>query len=102
MIRVRVFLSGAICATVLLIGCGTPERKAEPTSANSAGKDDMAGMAGMPGMTTSDTKADSARAEGTVVTFTAAQLQHGGVQWGPVTTGTASGSATVPGGSAAT
>src|SRR5439155_25248619 len=33
----------------------------------------------------------------TSVSLTAAQIQHGGVKWGPVTMGTASGSAVVPG-----
>ncbi len=50
----------------------------------------------MPGMTDSSAKPGS---EGLAssVTFSAAQIQHGGVKWGPVTMATASGSAVVPG-----
>ena len=79
-------------------------------NASAASKDsgqsmaDMAGMAGMPSKS-----ADSAESrggsegakEGAVlaasVTLTAAQIRHGGVRWGEVTTGTASGYAVVPG-----
>lgn len=36
-------------------------------------------------------------ASGTELTFTAAQVQHGGVRWGPITMGTDAGQALVPG-----
>ncbi len=76
-----------VTATVLLVAlagaCGKPTPKA----------DSPTGMAGMPGMSDS-TKPGALAAS---VTFTTAQIQHGGVTWAPVTMGSASGTATVPG-----
>jgi membrane fusion protein, heavy metal efflux system len=55
-------------------------------------------MPGMPGMPMPKTDAEAAGgASKAEVTFTAAQVQHGGVRWEPVATGTASAAATVPG-----
>jgi cobalt-zinc-cadmium efflux system membrane fusion protein len=70
-------------------------------------------MTEMPGMSRSPTKADSTRGsspseEGDAaktgnsalaksVTFSAAQVQHGGVKWGAVTMGAATGHAVIPG-----
>jgi cobalt-zinc-cadmium efflux system membrane fusion protein len=69
----------------------------------------MADMPGMPGMArsakdaagTSEKDSDDDKPKAgtlaTSVTFTSAQIQHGGVKWGSATMGTASGSAVVPG-----
>jgi len=57
---------------------------------------DMPGMAGMPRASDS-TAAKSGGALQSSVTLTAAQIQHGGIKWGPVMTGVASSVATVPG-----
>lgn len=95
--------------------CSKPEpndQKAKVSS--SAAKDttqsmaDMPGMPGMSGKPKSDSGGTSEKdskdtAEKTTgmlpasVTLTAAQARHGGVEWGAVTMGTASGSAVVPG-----
>ncbi|HVT40295.1 MAG TPA: efflux RND transporter periplasmic adaptor subunit [Gemmatimonadaceae bacterium] len=87
-------------------------RKAAPPANTAAA--DSANMANMPGMTMpikSDTtgasagvKDDSSRQKpsGTVplpatITFTAQQVQHGGVRWGPATIGTTATTVVVPG-----
>jgi membrane fusion protein, heavy metal efflux system len=71
---------------------GSTPADSRPDSAAASEMKDMPGMAGKP-------DADEAKpgAPAASVTFTAAQIQHGGVRWGPVTAGTSSGTATVPG-----
>ena len=88
MIGLRISRSAAFGVIVLLVSCAKSERAPDPTTAT---KDDMAGMPGMPGMAPSNTKSDSASAAGTSVTFTAAQIQHGGVKWGTVVMGACAG-----------
>ena len=77
---------GIVAATIALAGCG----KNEPAEKKKeAGDDPMAGM-----------KMDSNSAKGKLpptVIMTAAQIEHGGVKWGPVSLGATSQVATVPG-----
>jgi membrane fusion protein, heavy metal efflux system len=88
----------------VIVGCsGGNAKPSETAKAQDTG---MAEMPNMPGMSMPKTEAqrgegrepeaitDALKAE---VTFTAAQVQHGGVRWEPVAIGTASAAATVPG-----
>lgn len=76
---IRLCLLGAVLGTA---ACAKSERKADARNADTAKKDSGQAMANMPA---------------TSVTFTPAQIQHGGVKWAAVTMGTTSGSAVVPG-----
>jgi membrane fusion protein, heavy metal efflux system len=88
-----------MCAVV--VGCSGGDVK--PAEQAKTGDSAMADMPGMPGMPMP--RDDSARGEAQTaagaskaeVTFTAAQVQHGGVRWEPVAVGTASAAATLPG-----
>jgi len=62
-----------------------------------SGREGSAGAtsAAMPGMGADD--GNPASAMDTAITFSAAQVQHGGVRWAPVRTTTAAATATVPG-----
>jgi cobalt-zinc-cadmium efflux system membrane fusion protein len=100
------FASYALAA-VLIVACSRSDSKHASDDA-SAKKDSGRSMADMPGMAArSGTTADSSRgnesgesATGKLaasITLSAAQIQHGGVKWGPVSMGQASGVAIVPG-----
>ena len=69
------YRSAAVGATLAfsLVACGKPDVPKQDTATK---------MADMPAMS---------------VTMSAAQIAHGGVKWGPVTMGTASGTAVIPG-----
>jgi cobalt-zinc-cadmium efflux system membrane fusion protein len=92
-----------IASSISLAGCGkskAPSDDEKAPSRNAA----PASMPGMPGMTTSGaTKGEPAKESGATpsaasdIIFSAAQVQHGGVRWGPVTMGSAAGTAAVPG-----
>jgi cobalt-zinc-cadmium efflux system membrane fusion protein len=73
--RLRVLLGTFICSTTL-VACG---KASTPSGAEKA--------------TTNDT----ASAGTSEITFSAAQVRHGGVRWAPVTMGSAAGAASVPG-----
>ena len=78
---------GALAAMIVLAGCGSKEPAAEKKK--EAGDDPMAGM-----------KMDNDSAKGKLpptVVMTAAQIEHGGVKWGPVSLGATLQIATVPG-----
>ncbi|MDB4876163.1 MAG: hypothetical protein JWM41_2609 [Gemmatimonadetes bacterium] len=82
--RSSIVLGVSLGAMAFATACGKRDTKPPPMP-------DMPGMGGMArdAKPSADTSAH--------VTFTAAQIQHGGVIWGPVAVGTASGTATVPG-----
>ena len=82
MISVRSICVCLVGALLITATCAKSERKADTQNADPAKKDTAQAMADMPA---------------TSVTFTSAQIQHGGVKWGAVTMGTTSGSAVVPG-----
>jgi membrane fusion protein, heavy metal efflux system len=84
----------AICAVV--VGCSGGDVK--PAEKAKTGDSAMADMPGLPGMPMPKNDAEAAGgASKAEVTFTAAQVQHGGVRWEPVAMGAASAAATVPG-----
>jgi membrane fusion protein, heavy metal efflux system len=76
-----------------LTACGKPAAVATTVA-------DSATMAGMPGMAT-PTKGDSSSASSApvpgTITFSAAQVKHGGLRWAPVTMAIAASTAIVPG-----
>ena len=93
-------------ALLISAACANSDKQ----NAHTAKKDTAQTMADMPGMSGSPKPSDtdkgpspSGTEEGaksalaTSVTFTSAQIQHGGVKWGAVTMGSTSGSAVVPG-----
>ncbi len=95
----RAFLLG-----VTLVAGGCDKRADTPSTVSPAPAQALAtdspaqAMADMPGMARAVPGAiDSGAARPSQVTFTAAQIQHGGVQWGPVAMAPAVGTATVPG-----
>ncbi|MGH7616960.1 MAG: efflux RND transporter periplasmic adaptor subunit [Gemmatimonadaceae bacterium] len=100
---IRSKASKALLLAVLCACSGSDSRK--NSERNTAAKDSAGAMADMPGMSGGTKPSDTATAEmkegaggmATSVTFSAAQVQHGGVRWGAVTMGTASGIAIVPG-----
>lgn len=101
-------MAGALALTILT-GCraGDEKKAAPPATGDSASKGmaDMPGMSGTPGnakgsparSTGADEGADRGALKVGVVDFTAAQIQHGGVQWGPATIGKAPASGIIPG-----
>jgi len=105
-------ISLCLLITAVSSACGKSASK-ETATADSGRNDTAQRMADMPGMSSSTKAIDTTRdappsrsddgakpggeALATSITFSAAQIQHGGVKWGPVTIGTASGSAIIPG-----
>jgi cobalt-zinc-cadmium efflux system membrane fusion protein len=83
MISTRPFVSGLVTGLLAISACSKSDSNARP-------------QGGTPTKDTAQSMAD-ARAPVTSVVLSAAQIQHGGVQWGPVSIGSASGSAVVPG-----
>ena len=73
-------------------GCGRDVKPKDKAGADTS-------MAGMPGMEGMPGMADTARPSGkaAVITFTAAQIAHGGIQWAPPTLSASGGSIEVPG-----
>ena len=98
---IRMAVAQVLCTVLWAAACGKTEPG--PRSADAA-RSDKDGMAGMPGMMVADQSDSSALGDsakpGAIaasVTFTSAQIQHGGVRWAAVTVGMAAGSASVPG-----
>jgi len=98
--------AAVVAATLVLPACSG--RPTPPSAGREAHSDEatprMPGMAGERGggdtnrASDEGTPTDERGAGGPpAVTFTPAQVQHGGVRWGPVPMGTAAVSATVPG-----
>jgi len=85
--------AAALGVVALLAGCAKKNAGDEKNETKSASD---SGMAGMPGMAM---PGDSAKGKlPPTVTMTPAQIEHGGVKWGPVSVGaTGSMAATVPG-----
>ncbi|MEP6763430.1 MAG: efflux RND transporter periplasmic adaptor subunit [Gemmatimonadaceae bacterium] len=86
-------------AVVLMSACDKSESKTSVTAASaradSVPATDMKNMKDMPGM--SDSTKPVAGALPSSVTFTAAQIKHGGTTWGAVSMGAASGFTALPG-----
>lgn len=90
--------TATLAVLALLAACSGGAEKSEGT-ATKGEAGDMPGMAmptkGTAGGEPGEKSGVDVAAAG--VTFTAAQLQHGGVRWAPVAVGSAAGTATVPG-----
>ncbi len=110
MISVQLLSVCLVGAVLSVAACGKSDQQADTRNADSAKKEAAQGMADMPGTSGASKATDSAKsaspagtdqggksALATSVTFTAAQIEHGGVKWGVVTVGTTSGSSVVPG-----
>ena len=93
-----------IVAWMALLGtaCG----KRDPAKTGDSAKDSIGAASADTPATGAKAGADPAKADekpsapgalATRTTFTAAQVQHGGVRWAPVTMGTTAGRATIPG-----
>lgn len=83
MIAIRSIVLSSIAIGVAACNRSAPESGTHKTERAASGKDTMRSMS-------SDALSSS-------IAFSAAQVQHGGVKWGAVTMGSASGSAIVPG-----
>jgi membrane fusion protein, heavy metal efflux system len=83
----------AVAMIASAAACDSPKSGAIEKAADSATVDSMANMAGMAGAPSTAAAPDSTRR----VTFTAAQVSHGGVRWAPIGEGEASSGATIPG-----
>jgi cobalt-zinc-cadmium efflux system membrane fusion protein len=83
--------AAAIMGTVLLILGTSCSRKSDQTK--EASTDSMAAMKGM----TTDAATRSAAPDTGSITLTAAQIQHGKIQWAPVALGQSATSAVIPG-----
>lgn len=95
--RLRVLL---IALSALLAGCGKVKSSEDAKPDAPAAKSDMAGMSGTSaevGEKKGEEKGRAGTSPVGEITFSAAQVQHGGVRWGPVTMGSAAGTASVPG-----
>ena len=92
MIRAHEVLSVAMGA-VLLASCGTAENKRDSSVVAARAQ------AGMGGDTTAmkEMKEKSGADLPASISFSASQIQHGGIRWGPVAMGAASGMGIVPG-----
>lgn len=75
------------CSALLVTACGKTD----------SAKTDGSATDSTPAKPESDEKTAAPGALATNLTFTAAQVQHGGVRWAPVTMGTTSSRATIPG-----
>ena len=87
----------AACVVALFAASCKSERGESGSTTEAAAKTKAQGMEGMPGMAVPPTGAKSGGTIPAMVTLNAAQIQHGGVTWSPVTMATASGFAVVPG-----
>jgi cobalt-zinc-cadmium efflux system membrane fusion protein len=85
----RRVLGSCAVAALLFAGCSKSDSKSPSTENDSPKTDSLAAMADMPDM--------AAKGPAAPIAFTSAQIQHGGVKWGPVSMGTASGTAVIPG-----
>lgn len=95
--RLRVLL---IALSTLVAGCGTAKSPEDAQPDAPAAKNGMAGMSGAStegGERKGEEKDRSGTGPVAEITFSAAQVRHGGVRWGPVTMGSAAGTASVPG-----
>ena len=95
--RLRVLL---MALSALLAGCGKAKSPEDAKPDASAAKSDMAGMSrksAEDGEKKGEEKDRAGTSPVSEITFSAAQVQHGGVRWGPVTMGSAAGTASVPG-----
>ena len=95
----------AACAALSLTACG---KKPDPANAGGSTKDSIGAAKGDTTTTSAKPDADAVKATpdekpsspgalATRLTFTAAQVQHGGLRWAPVAMGTTAGRATIPG-----
>lgn len=95
----------AACAALSLTACG---KKPDPANAGGSTKDSIGAAKGDTTTTSAKPDADAVKAApdekpsspgalATRLTFTAAQVQHGGLRWAPVAMGTTAGRATIPG-----
>ena len=95
----------AACAALFLTACG---KKPDPANAGGSTKDSIGAAKGDTTTTSAKPDADAVKAApdekpsspgalATRLTFTAAQVQHGGLRWAPVAMGTTAGRATIPG-----
>ena len=94
--RLRVGRHWVLGAFAVTLACDRSSSKAPPSHPDNGAAGEMKDMPGMAVKPDSDTPATPGTLASSVK-FTAAQIQHGGVRWGPVTAGVASGSAVVPG-----
>lgn len=93
------------CLALLASACG--KRSTAETNESAKNSTGEQGATDVPRMAVNKSGSDSSAeseatsgapgALGTELTFSAAQVQHGGVRWAPVTMGTAAGRALVPG-----
>jgi cobalt-zinc-cadmium efflux system membrane fusion protein len=84
-------IAAVSAGVVLLVGGTACGRKTEQIKETAT--DSMAAMKGMTG----DTTAASAEADTSSITLTAAQIEHGKIQWAPAEIGQLSTSAVIPG-----
>jgi cobalt-zinc-cadmium efflux system membrane fusion protein len=95
----------AACAALFLTACG---KKNDPPATGESTKDSIGAAKEDAPATAEKAGPDAVKAEpdeqpsapgalATRLTFSAAQVQHGGVRWAPVTMGTTAGRATIPG-----
>jgi cobalt-zinc-cadmium efflux system membrane fusion protein len=99
--RRSISVAALFTGLILMSGCSKGDAKPKATEgAKGTGSDTPVSteMAGMPGMSAEKPAGEAGdAASASVVTFTAAQVQHGKVLWEPVVMATASTSAVVPG-----
>jgi cobalt-zinc-cadmium efflux system membrane fusion protein len=90
-------LEGAVVLLVAgVVGCSRGSAPRSDDAGEKTPSEADTSMKGMAGMAGPETK-DSAAAPDSGVSFTAGQIRHGGVAWGPVTTGSAAAGISVPG-----
>ena len=101
----------ALSAVLLLSGCkqdkpvvvrdASSAERTPPTSGGGTAMRDMPGMKKDAEPGAAEKKESGEKGEGATtpqsMTFTAAQVRHGGLRWAPVVAGTSAGTATIPG-----